>query len=120
MSRQHTSGHIDFVELPASGVEALERSKAFFQSTFGWTFQDYGPDYADIGGAGVSGGINADPDHRPAAPLVVVYADDLDATRARVIAAGGVIVRDTFSFPGGRRFHFEEPSGSVMAVWSEK
>jgi predicted enzyme related to lactoylglutathione lyase len=119
MSKRHTSGHIDFVEFPASDVASLKKTKTFLRSAFGWSFEDWGDDYADIAGGGLGAGLNADPEHRPAAPLVVIYADDLDDVRKRVISAGGEIVRDIFSFPGGRRFHFKEPSGNVLAVWSE-
>lgn len=119
MKRQRTSGHIDFIEFPAPDVAALRQSKAFLHSAFGWTFEDWGNDYADISGSGLGSGLNADTEHRPALPLVIIYSDDLDAARARVVEAGGEIVRDTFSFPGGRRFHFREPSGNVLAVWSD-
>lgn len=114
------AGNIDFIELPSRSVATLEETKAFFASAFGWTFQSWGDDYADIRGAGIGCGINADPEHRPSAPLVVIYTDDLERLRRQITEAGGEIVRDTFTFPGGRRFHFREPSGNVLAIWSDK
>ncbi|MNG24382.1 Glyoxalase-like domain protein [compost metagenome] len=51
--------------------------------------------------------------------LVVLYADDLEAVLARVREGGGSIVKDIFSFPGGRRFQFADPNGNELAVWSE-
>ena len=49
--------------------------------------------------------------HVPMKQLPVVF----DA----VMKAGGVIAKPIFSFPGGRRFHFIDPSGSELAVWQE-
>jgi predicted enzyme related to lactoylglutathione lyase len=108
---------IDYVEF-ASGD--LARSKAFFANAFEWTFQDYGPDYAALTNAGLDGGVHSDPEHANALPLVILKATDLEAAEAAVKAAGGTIVRPIFAFPGGRRFHFREPGGNELAVWSEK
>ena len=116
---EHVEAHIDFIEFPATNAAQLGRAKTFFAGVFGWTFQDYGDDYADITNAGVGGGINADAAHRPRAPLPVVYTRDLEAVRDRVLAQGGEITRAIFSFPGGRRFHFVDPCGNEMAVWSD-
>ena len=49
----------------------------------------------------------------------MLYAHDLEAMAAKVEAAGAVIVKPIYSFPGGRRFHFRDPSGNELAVWSE-
>ena len=117
---KHVSNHIDFLELPARSVGELARTKAFFAAVFGWSFQDYGPDYADITNAGLGSGINADAEHRPAHALAVVYTAELEAARARVVEAGGTITRDIFAFPGGRRFHFQDPAGNELAVWSDQ
>lgn len=116
----HQDTHIDYVEFPAPDARRLGGSKRFFAEAFGWAYTDWGDDYADTQGGGIGSGFNADADHRPAAPLVVLFATDLEATRSRVTSAGGTITRDIFSFPGGRRFHFREPSGNELAVWSEK
>ncbi|SDG12121.1 VOC family protein [Pelagibacterium luteolum] len=106
---------IDYVEFES---EALGESRAFFQSAFGWRFTDYGPDYLGIEDAGVDGGISrAEGARKP--PLVILYTDDIDAAESSVRGAGGVITREQFDFPGGRRFHFREPGGNELAVWSE-
>ncbi len=108
---------IDYVEF-ASGD--LSKSKSFFARAFGWDFQDYGPTYAAMTNAGIDGGIQSDPADASAAPLVILKADDLEAALDAVTAAGGEIVKPIFAFPGGRRFHFREPGGNELAVWSEK
>lgn len=105
---------IDYIEFDSADLAA---SRAFFAAAFGWGFTDDGPDYAGIDDAGIDGGIGqarggANP------PLVILKAGDLDAAEAAVIAAGGRIVAPQFDFPGGRRFHFREPGGTVLAVWS--
>ena len=109
-------GKIDYIEFPGADLPA---SKAFFQKAFGWAFTDYGPTYAAMEDAGVDGGIQADPAERVAAPLVVLFSTDLEASLAKVTGAGGAITRPIFSFPGGRRFHFREPGGCELAVFSE-
>jgi predicted enzyme related to lactoylglutathione lyase len=112
-------GRIDYVEFAGGGD--LAAAKAFYRAAFGWAFTDYGPTYAAFGTAeaGLDGGFRADAHEAPGAPLVVLYAHDLEAMAARVQAAGGTIVRPIFSFPGGRRFHFRDPTGNELAVWSE-
>jgi len=107
---------IDYVEF-ASGD--LAKSKGFFAKAFGLDFQDYGQTYAAMTNAGIDGGIQSDPAEASAAPLVILKADDLDAAVQAVTAAGGEIVKPIFAFPGGRRFHFREPGGNELAVWSE-
>ncbi len=114
------NNQINYIEFPARDLAA---TKAFFNTVFGWEFQDFGPDYASFTGQGVDGGFfTSDGASTTAAgsALVVLYADDLEATRDRVEGNGGTIVKAIFSFPGGRRFHFTEPSGNELAVWSEK
>jgi hypothetical protein len=108
---------IDYVEFATTSMGA---SRGFFEKAFGWTFVDYGPDYAAMSNAGLDGGIQSDPEHAGALPLVILKADDLEAAEKAVTAAGGEIVRPIFAFPGGRRFHFLEPGGNELAVWSEK
>ena len=108
-------GKIDYVEFPGGDLEPLKR---FYAQAFGWTFTDYGPAYAAVS-EGLDGGFNADAADQAAKPLVILYAHDLEAMEARVRAAGGAVVRPIYSFPGGRRFHFTDPSGNELAVWSE-
>ncbi len=103
---------IDYIEFASP---KLEDTQAFFAAAFGWSFEEYGPDYRDIQGAGTGGGIERAP-HR--APLVVLKTDDLDAALKSVTDAGAVITKDVFAFPGGRRFQFTEPGGTEMAVWA--
>jgi predicted enzyme related to lactoylglutathione lyase len=115
--------HINYIELPTTDMAATQR---FYGDVFEWTFTDYGPDYASFSAAeaGVDGGFRADGEVTPAPAgsgvLVVLYAEDLEATQQRVRAAGAEIVKPIFSFPGGRRFHFRDPGGNELAVWSEK
>ena len=107
---------IDYIEFPCTDTA---RVKGFYGVVFGWGFEDYGPGYTAFHDGRLAGGFTTEA--RPAADgvLVVLYAADLAATEAKVRRAGGRIVREIFSFPGGRRFHFADPEGNVLAVWSE-
>ena len=104
---------IDYLEFHSPDLPA---TKAFFAQAFGWSFNDYGPDYQELADAGIGGGI-ASGDLAP--PLVVLKTDDLDAALAKVTATGAEITKPIFTFPGGRRFQFREPGGTEMGVWSE-
>lgn len=104
---------IDYIEFPS--VDRA-RSSAFFRAAFGWGIVSYGPGYDALTGAGIDGGIDQAPD-RAVAPLAVVRTMDIDDAERRVIAAGGIITKPQFDFPGGRRFHFREPGGNELAVW---
>ena len=106
---------IDYIELPS--VTAHELTRAFYAKAFGWDFTDYGPDYAATEGGTVNVGLNGQVDEALSAPLPVVRVDDLAAAFEAVVAAGGLIARPIFAFPGGKRFHFIDPSGSELAVW---
>lgn len=113
------TGSIDYLELPASDLAA---TRAFFTSAFGWRFVDYGPDYSAFEDAGMQGGfyrseLRARSDQ--GSVLVVLYSADLERTLCQVEGAGGTVIKPIFRFPGGRRFHFLEPSGNELAVWSE-
>ena len=112
-----TPPRIDYVELPS--VTAHELTRAFYAKAFGWTFADYGPDYAATGGNTVDVGLNGQPDDALSAPLPIVRVDDLETAFEAVVAAGGLIARPIFAFPGGRRFHFIDPSGSERGVWQK-
>ena len=111
------NGRIDYIEFPATDIA---KTKAFYEQAFGWKFTDYGPDYTSFVDGRISGGFTKEGNVVRGGPLVVIYASDLGATEKKVREAGGTIVKDAFSFPGGRRFHFADPSGNVLAVWSEK
>lgn len=106
---------IDYVELPS--VTAHELTRGFYAKAFGWDFTDYGPDYAATTTGDVDVGLNGQPADGLSAPLPVIRVDDLEAAFDAVSQAGGTIARPIFSFPGGRRFHFIDPSGSELAVW---
>jgi len=110
---------INYVEFPARDIEA---TKQFFESAFVWVFADYGPDYTAFSDQGLNGGFFKSEQASTSATggaLLVFYSRDLKATEAKVKKAGGVICKEIFSFPGGRRFHFIEPSGNEFAVWSD-
>jgi predicted enzyme related to lactoylglutathione lyase len=110
---------INYIEFTTSD---MERTKKFYAGVFGWSFQDWGPDYISFGrdSAGIDGGfMKGEPRSEKGAPLIVLYSADLKATEDAVAAAGGTIVVPTFEFPGGRRFHFSDGCGNVLAVWSE-
>ena len=103
---------LNYLELP---VGDRARVKAFYAEAFGWTFTDYGPDYAATTSGDTDVGLDAAP-NRVAAPLPVIEVDDLEAAPAAVAAAGGRVTVPIFAFPGGRRFHLAVPDGHVLAV----
>jgi predicted enzyme related to lactoylglutathione lyase len=108
---------IDYVELPSATAHELTR--AFYAKAFGWDFSDYGPTYAATTNGVTDVGLQGDPTDAISTPLPVVRVDDLEVAFDAVTKAGGVIAKPIFSFPGGRRFQFIDPSGSELAVWSE-
>lgn len=111
---------IHYIEFPASDLEA---TKSFFSEVFRWSFQDYGADYAAFSNAGLEGGFftsDLQARTKTGSALIVLYSSHLEETRSKIVDAGGEIVKDIFSFPGGRRFHFIEPSGNELAVWSDE
>ncbi|WP_310468777.1 VOC family protein [Sphingomonas sp.] len=112
-----TDARIDYVELPSATAHELTRG--FYAKAFGWGFTDYGPDYAATTNGTTDVGLNGQPADALAAPLPVIRVDDLEAAFDAVSKAGGTIAKPIFSFPGGRRFHFIDPAGSELAVWSE-
>lgn len=115
-----TDGTLDYLEFPARDLEA---AKAFYGAAFGWTFTDYGPDYVAFNDGRVDGGFyRAESSSTTAsgAVLVVVYVEDLESKLAEVTDAGGTIAKPIFSFPGGRRFHFYDPNGNELAVWTDR
>jgi predicted enzyme related to lactoylglutathione lyase len=110
---------INYVEFPARNLGA---TKAFFDAVFGWSFVDYGPAYSSFAGQGLDGGFyeaGLAATTGSGSALIVFYSARLEETLAKVEKAGGRIIRPIFSFPGGRRFHFTEPSGNEFAVWGE-
>jgi uncharacterized protein len=110
-------GKLDYLEMPGGDLPLL---KAFYAEAFGWRFVDYGPDYAAYD-EGLEGGFYAGArgGGESPAPLPVLFSTDLEATQAKVEAAGAEIIRPIFPFPGGRRFHFRDPAGNELAVWGD-
>ena len=106
---------IDYVELPSATAHELTR--AFYSKAFGWTFTDYGPDYAATTSGDVDLGLNGQPSEALAAPLPVIQVPDLEAAFEAVMKSGGALARPLYSSPGARRFHFIDPSGSELAAW---
>lgn len=109
---------IDYVEIPAKDLKV---AKAFFGDVFGWTFVDYGPDYCSFNDGQLEGGFfTADfAVTSQTSILLVFFNDDLPQAQQNILAAGGTIVKETFSFPGGERFHFADPNGNEYAMWRE-
>jgi predicted enzyme related to lactoylglutathione lyase len=112
-----TSNHINYIEFKGHD---LKKIKAFYAHAFGWTFTDYGPDYVSCSDSGMDGGFEKTDDAIINGALVVLYHADLPKIKDAILKAGGKISKDIFSFPGGKRFHFLDPSGNELAVWSEK
>ena len=108
---------IDYIELPTVD---LNEAKRFYGEVFGWTFVDYGPEYTSFNDGRMDGGFRKEAEVQRGGPLIIIYAIDLELLREKVSSAGGTIVKDIFEFPGGRRFHFTDPSGNELAVWSDK
>jgi predicted enzyme related to lactoylglutathione lyase len=114
----HTHHAIDYIEITVTDMDA---AKSFYATAFGWSLVDYGPEYAGIQGDGEeAGGLRLDTEVRAGGPLVILYSEDLEASVEAVTAAGGTILRPIYSFPGGRRFHFADPAGNELAVWSDR
>lgn len=118
MSSKGADRKIDYIEF---NVADIERSKAFYGGAFGWTFKDYGPQYCEFQDGRLTGGFTTfAPVNADGGPLVILFADDLEDTLARVEKAGGTIAKPIFDFPGGRRFQFTDPDGYALAVWSDR
>lgn len=118
MRSDDRNDRFDYIEFATDSPEDLAQTRDFLAAVFGWTYKQWGDGYADTEDSGVVSGISAESGASPV-PLPVVYSADLEALRDRIRSAGGEITRDIFSFPGGRRFHFREPSGNEMAAWAE-
>jgi hypothetical protein len=116
MSNAANDRRIDYIEFPATDIEGTKR---FYHEIFGWTFEDYGPEYTSFVDGRLAGGFWTAPKVQAGGALIVIYASDLEGTEAKVKSAGGNIVKAIFPFPGGRRFHFTDPNGNELAVWSE-
>ncbi len=116
----HKHEKINYVEFPATDMVG---TKTFFSKVFGWKFQDYGPDYTAFSNEGLDGGFfksDQQATTKTGSALIVFYSSELELTQEKIEGSGGSIVQPIFSFPGGRRFHFSDPSGNEYAVWSDK
>ncbi len=110
---------INYLELPAHDFDAVQ---SFYEGAFGWSFTDYGPEYRAFNDGAMDGGFymsEASSSTSNGAALIVLYAKNLERTRDTVRREGGAIVKEIFAFPGGRRFHFADPNGNELAVWSD-
>jgi predicted enzyme related to lactoylglutathione lyase len=121
MSNPELHHKITYIEFTTTDIE---RTRQFYSTVFGWSFNNWGPEYIDCNAAGSGvaiGFAKGAPLEQPpkSAPLAVIYSADLKATEAAIVAAGGSILVPVFEFPGGRRFHFSDGAGNVLAVWSE-
>jgi len=114
------NNQIDLVEFPASSAEESKQVVKFFNSVFGWNFKEWDPIYHDTSDSGVKAGVNGGSTKEQTMPLTVIYADNLEATKDKVIQADGKVTHDITAFPGGRRFAFTDPAGNQLAVWSDK
>ncbi len=111
------NNHINYIELKANN---LETTKTFYSQAFGWVFTDYGPTYVSFKKSGIEGGFERTEDIVLNSVLIVLYHEDIDSIKDKIIKVGGKISKEIFSFPGGRRFHFLDPSGNELAVWTDK
>ncbi|HUE88384.1 MAG TPA: VOC family protein [Vicinamibacterales bacterium] len=118
-NNQPNHHEINYIEF---GVSDMVQAQRFYETAFNWKFNDYGPGYAGIQkqGGGEVGGLRLTAEVTTGGPLVILYSSDLERSVAAVAAAGGEITQTPFEFPGGRRFHFRDPSGNELAVWSDK
>lgn len=115
--RPEQDRRIDYIEFP---VLDLQRTRAFYEGIFGWSFQEWGDTYLSFNDGRLDGGFSLSEEITPkGGPLVILYAVDLEGTRAAVLEHGGTIEKEIFDFPGGRRFHFIDPNGYELAVWSD-
>jgi predicted enzyme related to lactoylglutathione lyase len=117
MSTTKPERQIDYIEMP---VKNIALTKKFYSAVFEWKFEDYGPNYTSFFDGRLAGGFTTEGTVPTRGLLLVIYAGDLESFQKKVEAAGGKIARDIFSFPGGRRFHFHDPSGNELAVWSDQ
>ena len=111
------NNHITYVEFKAKDIEKI---KEFYTQSFNWFFTDFGSDYTAFSGSGLAGGFEKSAKRAMNGALVILYHENLELIKASIIDAGGKLSKDVFTFPGGRRFHFKDPSGNELAVWSDK
>jgi predicted enzyme related to lactoylglutathione lyase len=106
---------IQYIEFLSSDIK---QAKKFYTVSLGWTFTDYGPEYSAFEGDYIDGGFALGKPVK-GSTLVVIFSENIEATKQKIVKAGGIIMKDIFNFPGGKRFHFIDPDGNELAVWSE-
>lgn len=114
MSKHHK---INYIEFPAKDLQTI---KDFYRKAFDWKFTDYGPEYTAFSDGALEGGFTKGNVANNAGPLVILFSEDLEKSLDKIQSCGGSIVRSIYDFPGGRRFHFTDPAGNELAVWSDK
>ncbi len=117
MDQAEHDRRMDYIEFPTTNIEETKR---FYSEVFGWKFTDYGPDYTSFTDGRLAGGFTREAEVSDGGVLVVLYSTNLSDIKDRVSESGGRIIREIFEFPGGRRFHFTDPSGNQLAVWSDR
>lgn len=117
MSQAERDRRVDYIEFQATDIGEI---KTFYSDVFGWKFTDYGPDYTSFSDGRLAGGFGSAGKVKAGGPLVVLYSRNLEEIKGKISEGGGKIVREIFEFPGGRRFHFTDPSGNELAVWSDR
>lgn len=110
------NNHINYIEFKAKDLNAI---KAFYTTCFNWEFTDYGPNYTAFDNSGMQGGFELSTEPIKNGVLVVLIHKNLPKIKATILENGGTISQDIFSFPGGERFHFLDPSGNELAIWRE-
>jgi len=108
---------LNYIEFPAGDLAAI---KKFYSTAFGWEFIDYGPEYTAFSDGVLEGGFTKGAVAGESGPLVILYSGNLEASVETVAACGGIIAKPIYAFPGGRRFHFVDPAGNHLAIWSDK
>ena len=105
---------IDYLEF---NVTDIERAREFYGGVFGWRFVEYGDGYCEFSDGRMKGGFTSLAPVRTGGPLIVLYHEKLELVRDRIVAAGGIITKEIFQFPGGERLQFTDPEGHELAVW---
>lgn len=112
-----SNNHINYVEFKAKD---LAKIKSFYEENFNWEFKDYGPNYTAFSNSGLEGGFEKSDEEIVNGVLIVLYHSNLESLMDIIKESEGKVSQEIFSFPGGRRFHFIDPAGNELAVWSDK
>ena len=109
---------INYIEFP---MHKTQETIDFYSKIFGWTFTKWGPHYVSFSDAEIEGGFNGEGDMKSKSPgvLIVLYSQNLVEKAEAISQAGCKVIKPIYAFPGGKRFHFLDPNGNELAVWSE-